>query len=1226
MASKREKLVLWFEELSKEDIPLVGGKNANLGEMTQAGIPVPPGFAITAYAYKKFLTETGIAEKIYKTIEETVTDPNNPKQYEEASKKIRKIIESTPMPKEIEESIRKAYAELSKKTRVANVFVAVRSSATAEDLPDASFAGQQETYLNVRGEDELLEKTMKCWSSLFTPRAIFYRTQKGFRHEDVLISVGVQKMVNAKAAGVAFTINPVTGDRSQIVIEGNWGLGESVVSGAVTPDDYIVDKETLKVIDRRIAKKTVEYIRDPETGKTIHAEVPPERQEQPCLTDEEIRKLAELCKRIEEHYGRPQDIEWAIDRDLPFPENIFIVQSRPETVWSVKAPPSEEEAVKAPSTERVVVVRGLPASPGIYGGTAKVVLTTEEADKLIKKGDILVTKMTNPDWVPYMRVAGAIVTDDGGMTCFAGDVKLLTDRGFLRFKDVYEIIQQGIPLKVLSFNLETMKTEWKNVAAAMKRRARLIRVAISQTGRAQKNTLDLTPDHKLLSLNGRKLLYEEVNTILSDQKMVCVADKIPSLTEELDPDADEAYVLGAIVSDGNINLTGNHGQVYFIQKPVPEKMPFINYVKRSFRKVYGYDLREYPKKPSMSFLRGRPVRGTATAYYCARKEVAERLDRLKRGIQEWTLTVDEDSLLNFLAGIADGDGSLTQNSSRLQIFLSEEKLQAVVIALLRLGILPQITTNRNIYNVQITEGIERILSKTKRLKPTRVKRRYGSKFFSARQLLHDIVDDVNYKGRIKPYVEKNLLIGADKVQKFILPLVKGQVKDELQKILSSDFRMQRIIKIADLGEDYVYNIEVEDNHNYVVFTENYTPLIVKNCHAAIVSRELGIPCIVGTGNATQELKTGNDYTVDAKTGVVYEGIMEEAVKPAAPEVVGVAAPAVSELVSVTGTKIYMNLGVPEKIDDYKDLPFDGIGLMRVEFIMASYIGEHPNYLIETGQEQKFVDKMAEGIAHVARAIFPRPVVVRLSDFKTNEYRQLKGGEKYEPHEDNPMMGWRGVSRYISKQYRDAFRLECKAIKKVRDEWNLNNVWVMLPFVRCTWEVEECLKILKEEGLERSRDFKIWLMAEVPSIIFMADEFSKLCDGFSIGSNDLTQLVLGTDRDSQILPAIDSRYFDERDPAVKRAIAHLIKVAHENGVTVSICGQAPSVYPEFTEFLVRCGIDSISVNPDVVVRTRKLVASIEQKILLERLAEARDWMRSSGSKPLSKPKEEFTPRW
>jgi len=249
--------------------------------------------------------------------------------------------------------------------------------------------------------------------------------------------------------------------------------------------------------------------------------------------------------------------------------------------------------------------------------------------------------------------------------------------------------------------------------------------------------------------------------------------------------------------------------------------------------------------------------------------------------------------------------------------------------------------------------------------------------------------------------------------------------------------------------------------------------------------------------------------------------------------------------------------------------------------------------------------MAEGIARVARVIQPRPVVVRFSDFKTSEYARLKGGEKYELKEGNPMLGWRGVSRYTSPRYEKAFRLECKAIKKCRDEWGLKNVWVMLPFVRTTWEVDKCLTIMKDEGLERGRDFKIWLMAEVPSIIFMADEFSKLCDGFSIGSNDLTQLILGTDRDSQILPAIDSRYFDERDPAVLRAIEHLIKIAHKANVTVSICGQAPSVFESFTEAIIRFGIDSISVNPDVVTQTRKLVASIERKILLERLAKLAD---------------------
>jgi pyruvate,water dikinase len=814
----KKDLVIWFENLRKTDIPSVGGKNANLGEMTSAGIPVPPGFAVTAYAYKRFIEETGIAAKIYEIIQETVTNPNDPKQYEIASKKIRELIEATPIPKEIENAIKQAYEELCKKLNMKDVFVAVRSSATAEDLPDASFAGQQETYLNVRGADEVVKKTLKCWSSLFTPRAIFYRSEKGFAHEKVFISVGIQKMVNSKAAGVMFTINPVTGDPDQIVIEGNYGLGEAVVSGAVTPDDFIVDKKTLKVIEKRIAKKTVQYIRDPTTGKTVHVEVPPEKQDQPCINDAEILKLAELAKRIEQHYGKAQDIEWAIDSDLPFPNNVFIVQSRPETVWSAKALQSPEKEVAEKPTEMLkVVVKGIAAGKRGFGvGVAKVVLNPQEAAKVMQKGDILVTDMTNPDYVPFMKLAGAIVTDKGGVTC----------------------------------------------------------------------------------------------------------------------------------------------------------------------------------------------------------------------------------------------------------------------------------------------------------------------------------------------------------------------------------------------------------------------------HAAIVSRELGIPCVVGTENATKLMITGKEYTVDARSGVVYEGVLPTLTEqlssstatasPTTPASGGIV-----YSVPVTATKIYMNLGVPEKIEDYKDLPFEGIGLMRIEFILASYIGEHPLYLVETGQSQKFVDKLAEGIATVARAIQPRPVVVRFSDFKTNEYRELKGGEKYEIVEANPMLGWRGCSRYISQWYEKAFRLECQAISKCRKEWGLKNVWVMLPVVRTVWEAKKCLEIMREEGLERSRDFQIWFMAETPSIAILADEFSKLCDGFSIGSNDMTQGILMIDRDSERLGQMG--YFDERDPAVKRIIAHLIKVAHANGCTVSICGEGPSNLPDFTEFLVRAGIDSISVNADAVVATKKLVASIEQKIILEQLAEQKE--RSLG-RPQRKLKREWEwkPRW
>jgi pyruvate,water dikinase len=808
MTIGQRDLVVWFENLRVTDIPYVGGKNASLGEMINAGLPVPPGFAVTAFSYEKFINETSIVEKIYEIIDETITDKNNPKLYETASKKIRELIEKTPIPKDIENAIKAAYKEINKRLNLKDTFVAVRSSATAEDLPDASFAGQQETFLNIRGTDDLMDKVRKCWSSLFTPRAIFYRNEKGFAHEKVFISVGVQKMVNSRAAGVMFTINPMTGETGEIMIEGNYGLGETVVSGVVNPDNFTVDKKTLSIRERRYSKKTIQYIRDPKTGSTIHLDVPEDKQKSPCVSDEEIHKLAEIAMRIERHYGKAMDIEWAIDQDLPFPQNMFIVQARPETIWGSKPSEAPEKVEQNKGEETLkVIARGISAGRRGYGvGVAKVVLNTDEANSEMKKGDILVTEMTNPDFVPFMKIASAIVTDKGGVTS----------------------------------------------------------------------------------------------------------------------------------------------------------------------------------------------------------------------------------------------------------------------------------------------------------------------------------------------------------------------------------------------------------------------------HAAIVSRELNIPCVVGTETASQTMKTGLQYTVDSRNGIIYEGVLAQAVQPTA--IAQATAGNIvmqAESAPVTATKIYMNLAIPDKIVDYQNLPFQGIGLMRTEFIFADYIGEHPLYLVETGQSQKLVDKFAEGVATVARAIQPRPVVVRFSDFKTNEYRNLKGGEKYEIVEENPMLGWRGCSRYISKWYIEAFRLECRAIKKCRAEWGLTNVWVMLPMIRTLWEAKRVLEIMREEGLERGRDFKIWFMAETPSIAIMADEFSKLVDGFSIGSNDMTQGILMIDRDSERLGQMG--YFDERDPAVKRIIARLIRVAHENGCTVSICGEGPSNLPDFAEFLVRAGIDSISVNNDAVAVTKQNVAQVEQKIILERLAEQ---AALAAGKPIKKP----TPDW
>ena len=384
------------------------------------------------------------------------------------------------------------------------------------------------------------------------------------------------------------------------------------------------------------------------------------------------------------------------------------------------------------------------------------------------------------------------------------------------------------------------------------------------------------------------------------------------------------------------------------------------------------------------------------------------------------------------------------------------------------------------------------------------------------------------------------------------------------------------------------------------------------CHASIVSRELGIPCIVGCKSrgaaATASIANGSDITVDATHGVVYEGILEEA-KPAAAAPAAAGATVTAEFFPPTGTKIYMNLGDPELAEKYASLPCDGIGLMREEFIWTTYIHEHPLYLIKTGHPEKVVNQLAEGIRQVCQAMAPRPVTLRFSDFKSSEYRDLKGGDEFEPYEPSALLGWRGASRYYDPKYIEAFKLECQAVRKVREEFGLKNLNVMIPFCRNIDEARKVTGIMAEQGLARGKDFKVWLMAEIPSNIILADQFNEFVDGYSIGSNDLTMLILGCDRDNDTV----SHIYDERNLAVRRAVRHLIEVAHKAGKTVSICGQAPSVYPEFCEFLIKSGIDSMSVNPDTVKFTKKLAAHIEQRILLDSLtgrgrqeAEDLDW--------------------
>ena len=784
MVQREKANVLWFDELHRADVDLVGGKSSSLGEMTsEMDVPVPYGFATTATAYRRFMKETGINDQVNALLA-GIKDYEDADELHATCSKIRQIIVDAEMPAALAKEIEEAYAELSKRVGETDPFVAIRSSATAEDLPDASFAGQQESYLNIRGAKDVVKKVQECYASLFTDRATYYRQKQGYPHEKVALSAAVQMMVFSKAAGIMFSVDVTNGDDSKIVIDGIFGLGEYIVLGKVTPDHFVIDKKTLKIVDKDITTKPVRLIRKPGSG-VEEEEVPADLQKHPVLTDAQVEELAGYVKQVEDHYGCYLDMEYALDERT---NKLWIVQARPETVWSRRNKEGKKAGEeKMTATDAEVVAKGLPASPGLAAGKAHVIASPEDIDSF-KDGEVLVTLMTSPDWVPAMKKAKAIVTNNGGMTC----------------------------------------------------------------------------------------------------------------------------------------------------------------------------------------------------------------------------------------------------------------------------------------------------------------------------------------------------------------------------------------------------------------------------HAAIVSREMQIPCIVGTkskGTAIMDVvKTGDVITVDSKNGIVYKGDITASLKPAASETPAAGgAPVAAEVFPPTATQVMMNLGDPDLIDRYVDLPADGIGLMREEFLWTSFIHAHPLYLIEKGEPEKVVDMLADGVAKVARAIAPRPMVLRLSDFKSGEYRNLEGGEKYEPHEPADLLGWRGASRYYDPKYVEAFKLELAAVKKVRNDFGLKNLNVMIPFVRTVDEAEKVTTIMANEGLKRSADFKIYMMAEIPSNIILADQFNQFVDGYSIGSNDLAMLILGCDRNNDTV----SRLFDERNLAVKRAIRHLIKVAHKDGKTVSICGQAPSEYPEFTEFLIQSGIDYVSVNPDMVKQTKRNVAHFEQRLILDK---------------------------
>ncbi|MFW5708811.1 MAG: phosphoenolpyruvate synthase [Chloroflexota bacterium] len=787
--------VRWFEDLSSDDVPSVGGKNASLGEMLRQlksqDIRVPDGFATTADAYRKFLAHNDLEDQIRSLIDEF---HEGSKSIQEVGKSIRRLFtRNAEFPEDTAEAIRDAYHQLSERYETDEVDIAARSSATAEDLPEASFAGQQETFLNITGEVDLLDACKRCYASLFTDRAISYREEHGFDHMKVALSVGVQKMVRADKAGsgVMFTIDTETGFPDVVVINAAWGLGENVVQGAVNPDEYrvfkaLLDDEKLKpIIEKTLGTKEKKMVYATGGSKSTKNEDTAQSKRQTfVLNDEQILRLARWAKNIEDLYERPMDIEWALDGEL---DELFIVQARPETVQSQKDASSLKTYHIKERRERLLT--GIAIGSAVAAGEAQIIKSADEIDRF-KEGSILITGMTDPDWVPIMKQAAGIVTDYGGRTS----------------------------------------------------------------------------------------------------------------------------------------------------------------------------------------------------------------------------------------------------------------------------------------------------------------------------------------------------------------------------------------------------------------------------HAAIVSRELGIPAVVGTGNATRKLDDGQEITlssVEGEDGYIYEGTLEFETEEI-------------DLTDVpeTNTQIMMNIASPAAAFRWWRLPVEGIGLARMEFIINNVIKIHPLALVHFdeledqqvkdeiaeithGYEDKtdyFVDHLSRGIAMIAAAQYPHRVIVRMSDFKTNEYADLIGGSGFEPEEANPMLGFRGASRYYSDEYRPGFALECKAIKRVREEIGLTNVVMMIPFCRTPAEADRVIGVLDENGLRRGENgLKVYVMAEIPANVVLTKEFAQRFDGFSIGTNDLTQLTLGVDRDSQKL----SELFDERNDAIKRTIENLIEAAHEADTPVGICGEAPSNYPEFAAFLVEAGIDSISVSPDSVIKVIDHVYEQEQ---------------------------------
>ncbi|CAB3289528.1 putative phosphoenolpyruvate synthase [Methanocaldococcus lauensis] len=1122
------KFIAWLDELSNKDVDIAGGKGASLGEMWNAGLPVPPAFVVTADAYRYFIKETGLIDKIKEILKNL--DINDTDKLNEASEKIRKMFEEVEMPDDLKLAIIEAYNKLSEICNEEDVTVAVRSSATAEDLPDASFAGQQDTYLNIKGAENVVKYVQKCFSSLFTPRAIFYREQKGFDHFKVALAVVVQKLVNSEKAGVMFTVNPITENYDELVIEAAWGLGEGVVSGSVSPDTYIVNKKTLEIIDKYIARKEIMFVKD-EKGETKIVDVPEDMKEKQVLTDDEIKELAKIGINIENHYKKPMDVEWAYEKG-----KFYMVQARPIT--TLKKGKKEKKTVSEEDIESKILLKGIGASPGIATGPVKIIMDVKEIDK-VKEGDILVTKMTTPDMVPAMKKAAAIITDEGGLTCIEGDAKILTDRGFMKIKDIYKLVKKGEKLKVLGLNSKTLKTEWKEIIDAQVRTAVRYEVGVYRKNKKTTDTIKITPDHKFPIFKDGGLQKIPLEDVINNNYSVLSIDYIPMIEEKYETLSDIMYLCGAILSD--------------------------------------------------------------VEYQTSKKQPSEILGHVEDNINTIPLYATESELIDFLAGYVDGDGCISR--SRLEIYENVEhkkKIEGIILALYRIGAIPRMRVKKDTKTavISIKNNIEKILSKTKRISIEKLnefdsKIKVDAKLIDIAQMLPEC-KEYDYRGYLYKYFKNKSFIGVNKLYTYLKECKKVDtgLKSLLKKvelIKDSDIHSIRLTKInEDYGE--VYNITVKANndfdHNYVVWTKNYTPIVVFNCHAAIVSRELGTPCVVGTKKATEILKDGMIVTVDGEKGIVYEGVIKKVEEEKKPEVSTTTI--VQQVPIITATEVKVNVSMPEVAERAAATGADGVGLLRAEHMILG-LGKHPRKILEEEGEEALIEALMEGIRKVADAFYPRPVTYRTLDAPTDEFRGLEGGEN-EPIEHNPMLGWRGIRRGLDEV--DILKCELKAIKRLREE-GYKNIEIMIPLVTHPDEVKKVKEIARDVGLELGKDIPFGIMVETPAAALIIEDFIKEGINFvSLGTNDLTQYTIAIDRNNELV----SKYYKEDHPAVLKLVEYVIKTCKKHGIKTSICGQAGS-RPHIVEKLVEWGIDSVSANIDAVETIRRVVARTEQKVIL-----------------------------